>query len=135
MKKTESTIASNLTQKPILSRFIIIAGYPPKSLGIGPIVYQQNYHFVNRSPHLSRFSPGLLVLAPTDIACRPQPQRGVGRLHRLPHHPDQFPAQGDEIRLVAQPGRETFERPGRVVPAPVETTVNERLYAAPQRSE
>src|ERR687893_3224851 len=31
MKKTESRIATNLTQKPILSRFIIMADYPPES--------------------------------------------------------------------------------------------------------
>src|SRR5215210_3185031 len=39
-KKAASTMETNLTQKPSLSRFIIMAGYPPKSSGTETIVYQ-----------------------------------------------------------------------------------------------
>src|SRR5918995_6876499 len=38
-KKAESTIATNLTQKLSLSRFIIMAGYPPGYLPTRTIVY------------------------------------------------------------------------------------------------
>src|SRR5215203_3109929 len=49
--------------------------------------------------------------------CRttPHPQRDLRGLHRLPHRREQFRTQGFQVRLVAQPGGERFERPGRVV--------------------
>src|SRR5215207_5339820 len=40
MKKAESTMATTLTQKLSLSRFIIMVGYPPRSSGAETIVYQ-----------------------------------------------------------------------------------------------
>ncbi len=35
-----------------------------------------------------------------------QPQRGVSRLHRLSHYPNELAAQGLQVRLVPEPGRE-----------------------------
>ena len=48
-----------------------------------------------------------------------QPQRGVFGLHGLPHHAHHLVAQPTEVRLVAQLGREGFERLGGVVLAAV----------------
>src|SRR5215208_5053027 len=64
-----------------------------------------------------------------------QPQRDVGGLHRLPHHPYQVVAQCLKVSFIAQLHREPFERLGCVVFAPVEATVYETLRALPQRSK
>src|SRR5918998_3453508 len=64
-----------------------------------------------------------------------QPQRHKHRLHRLPHYPHHVVPEGVQVRLVAQPGAEGLERPGRVVLAAVEASVDERLDAATQRVE
>src|SRR5215204_7416516 len=64
-----------------------------------------------------------------------QPQRNVGWLHSLPYHTYQVLAQGVQVCLVAQLGREGFQGlPGIVLP-PVETPVYERLYVPPQRGK
>src|SRR5215211_2902584 len=64
-----------------------------------------------------------------------QPQRDVCGLHRLPHHLHQVVAQGVEVSLVSQLGREGCKRLCCVVLAAVEAPVYERLDAAPQRIE
>src|SRR5215210_5284392 len=61
-----------------------------------------------------------------------QPQSDVLRLHCLPHHSHQIVAQGIEVRLVTQRGRERFERLCGVVLVAVEAAVYERLGAPPQ---
>src|SRR5829696_103910 len=66
---------------------------------------------------------------------RTQPQGDVGGLHRLRHHPYEVIIERLQVRLVAQPGREGFERLSRVVLAPVEVTVDKRLDATPQGAE
>jgi hypothetical protein len=64
-----------------------------------------------------------------------QPQREVGWLHSLPYHPHQIVAQGVEVRLVPELGREGFQGLPRVVLPTVEAPIYERLYAPPQGSE
>src|SRR5215212_1010528 len=77
--------------------------------------------------------PGALASLRSGI--RAQPQRDVGWLHGLPHDPDEIAAQGVEVRLVSELGREALQRLPRVVLAAVEASINERLDAAPQRVE
>jgi hypothetical protein len=60
---------------------------------------------------------------------RTQPQRDVGRLHRLPYHPYQAVVQRHQVCLVPQSGGETFQRLPRVVLAAVEAAIDERLDA------
>src|SRR5687768_12603094 len=66
-------------------------------------------------------------LGPLGPAWRPQPQRGVPRLHRLVYHRDQRPAQPVQIRLLAQFRGETLERLCCVVLPPVEAAVDKAL--------
>src|SRR5829696_9460910 len=56
-----------------------------------------------------------------------QPQRDVGGLHRLPHHPHQVVVQRLQVRLVAQLLAESFEGLRRIVLAAVEAAVYEGL--------
>ena len=66
-------------------------------------------YFATPAPNLSteatRYAASLLSrLAGAFIRHRcggPQPQRGVGRLHRLPHHPLHVAAQGLQIGFFA----------------------------------
>src|SRR5215203_3545516 len=64
-----------------------------------------------------------------------QLQRDVRRLHSLPHYRQQFVAQGVEVRLVAQLGREGFQGLSRIVLPAVEAAVYESLYASAQGVE
>src|SRR5215218_8736903 len=83
-----------------------------------------------------RFGRSLLVY---DLAlrggARTQPQRDVGRLHRLFYHPYQVGVQRLQVCLIPQSGGELFERLSCVVLPPVEAAVNERLVATTQRVE
>src|SRR5829696_10575093 len=63
-----------------------------------------------------------------------QPQRDVGRLHRLPHHAYEVVVQRFDIRLVPEFGGEFFEGLRGLVLAPVNAAVYERLDASPRRS-
>src|SRR5215211_1769668 len=63
---------------------------------------------------------------------RAQPKRDVGRLHRLPHDPEEVLAQGVEIRLVSKLGREGLQRLYRIVVPTEEAAVDKALDAAPQ---
>jgi hypothetical protein len=54
-----------------------------------------------------------------------QPQRDVGWLYRLPNHTHQVVAQGVQIRLVSELGREGLQGLGCVVLAAVEAPVYE----------
>jgi hypothetical protein len=56
-----------------------------------------------------------------------QPQGDVRRLHRLPHHPYQIVAQGVEVRLVPELGREDFERLSSVILTAVKAPIDEGL--------
>ena len=60
-----------------------------------------------------------------------QPQRDVVWLHRFPDHPYEVIAQGIEVRLVSELGREGFQGLSSVVLLAVEAAVYERLYAMP----
>ena len=64
-----------------------------------------------------------------------QPQRGVCWLHRLPNHPHQIVAQGVQVYLVTQLGREGFECLSSVVFPAVEAAIYKRPDASPQRAE
>ena len=57
------------------------------------------------------------------------------RLHRFRYHASKLVGQRLEVRLVAEPGGESFEGLSRVVLPSVETPVNKGLDAAPQRVE
>src|SRR3712207_8933922 len=59
----------------------------------------------------------------------------VSRLHRLPHHRHQVVAQGVEVRLVPELGREGFHGLGCIVLAAVETPVYEGLRSEEHTSE
>src|SRR5215210_682374 len=61
-----------------------------------------------------------------------QPQRDVGGLHRLPHHPYQVVAQGVQVCLISELGREGFERLCCVVLPAIEAPVYEALNATTQ---
>src|SRR5215210_6328655 len=75
------------------------------------------------------------VLASLWSGIRPQPQRDVGWLHRPPHDPDEVVAQGVEVRLVSELGREALQRLYRIVLPTVEAAVDKALDAAPRRVE
>jgi hypothetical protein len=60
-----------------------------------------------------------------------QPQRRLGRLHRLVDHGQQLGGQGVQVDLVAQAGREPLDGAGGVVAAAVEAPVDQVLDAAP----
>src|SRR5215218_473664 len=77
--------------------------------------------------------PGALASLRSGI--RAQPQRDVGWLHGLPHDPDEVFAQGVEVRLVSELGREALQRLYRIVLPTVEAAVDKALDAAPQRVE
>jgi hypothetical protein len=47
---------------------------------------------------------------------RAQPQRHMGRLHRLPYHPYKLVVQRFKIGLVSQPDREGFDGLYGIVP-------------------
>src|SRR6266511_1816233 len=64
-----------------------------------------------------------------------QPQRHLGRLHRLLDHPQQFSRQDLQVDLLAQPRAERLDRLGGVVAAPVEAPVDRPLDAAAGRLE
>ena len=64
-----------------------------------------------------------------------QPQRDVGRLHRLVYHSYEVVAQCIQIRLVSELGRQGFESLSGVVLLAVEAPVYEGLYATPQGIE
>src|SRR5215203_204630 len=66
---------------------------------------------------------------------RAQPQSDVGGLHRPPYDLDEVFAQGVEIRLVSELGREALQRLYRIVLPTVEAAVDKALDAAPQRVE
>jgi hypothetical protein len=66
---------------------------------------------------------------------RDEPQGDVGGLHRLPDHARQVVAQGVQIGLVAQRGREGFQGLPRVVLPTVEATVYEGLDVVSQGVE
>src|SRR5918998_1064589 len=66
---------------------------------------------------------------------RLQPQRDMLRLHRRPDDREQIRVQLCQVRLLAQPGREVFERPPGIVLLAIETPVYSRLDAPPQRVE
>src|SRR5215210_3963472 len=59
----------------------------------------------------------------------------MGRLHSLPDDFQQIVAQGIQIYLVPQAATESRQDAGRVVLAPVKTTIYEILEATPQRIE
>src|SRR5215203_3696515 len=59
----------------------------------------------------------------------------VFRLHRRSKDRKQLHVQLLQVRLVAQSGREVFQRPPGVVLLAIETPVYETLYAPPQRVE
>ena len=58
-----------------------------------------------------------------------QPQRHPIRLHGVLNHADEVVGKVLEIHLITQANRELLNRPGRVVPVPVEAAVNEPLNA------
>ena len=64
-----------------------------------------------------------------------QPQRDVGRLHRLPYHSHQILLQRLEVRLVPELDGEGFQGLLCVVLPPVEAAVDEGLDATSQRVE
>jgi hypothetical protein len=64
-----------------------------------------------------------------------QPQGDVGRLHGLPHHPDEIIAECVEVGFVAKLGREGVQGLGSVVLAAVEAPIYEGLDAPPEGSE
>src|ERR671913_2341395 len=83
-----------------------------------------------------RFGRSLLVYDLALRGCaRTQPQRDVGRLHRLFYHPYQVGVQRLQVCLIPQSGGELFERLSCVVLPPVEAAVYERLVATTQRVE
>lgn len=59
----------------------------------------------------------------------------MGWLHSVPHHTHQLLAQGVEIGLIPELGRERFECLPCIVFVAVETTVYDGLDTAPQGSE
>src|SRR5215211_2653072 len=65
-KNAASTMDNNFTQKPILSRFIIMAGYPPRSSPTEAIVYHVATDDRGRNPPASRsfenIPPGVFIL-------------------------------------------------------------------------
>jgi hypothetical protein len=65
-------------------------------------LYRRSLRWPRR--HLSR------SLVPLWSGILAQPQRDVGWLHGLPHHPDEVVTQGIEIRLVSKLGREGRKR-------------------------
>src|SRR5215217_1606600 len=62
-----------------------------------------------------------------------QPQRDVLRLHRLPDHTYQVIAQGVQVSLVSELGRESLQRLCGVVLPTVEAPIYEALDAMSQR--
>ena len=56
-------------------------------------------------------------------------------MQRLLHHRQQVSRQHLHLHFVPQPGAETRERAHRVIFAPLEAPVDERLDAPPQRLE
>ena len=60
-----------------------------------------------------------------------QPQRRCGRLHGLVDDCQQFGRQGAQLDLVPQAGAERRHRPGSVIAAPIEASVDQVLDAAP----
>src|SRR5918995_3784793 len=67
-KNAASTMATNLTQKLSLSRFIIMAVYPPGSSGAEPIVYHVTANDRGRDPPAG----GSLENAPLGISILPR---------------------------------------------------------------
>jgi hypothetical protein len=59
-----------------------------------------------RTPQ-DRALPNLLLAFRSSVGA--QPERDVGRLHRLPYHARKVVAQRLQVRLVAKPGGEGFE--------------------------
>ena len=57
------------------------------------------------------------------------------RLHRFPHHTYQIVAQGLEVCLVPELGREGFQGLPRVVLTALEASIYERLNSSPQGAE
>jgi hypothetical protein len=80
-----------------------------------------------------RYKGDLLGLHARDFTLRrrlgTQPQRDVGGLHSLPHHPHQFLIQRFEVRLISQLHGEGFEGLPGVVLVAVEAAVYEGLNA------
>jgi hypothetical protein len=74
-------------------------------------------------------------MLPLRSRLRAQPQRDVGWLHSLPNYVHQIFAQGLQIRLVSDLGREGFKGLSSVVLPTVEAPVYEALDASPQRIE
>ena len=66
---------------------------------------------------------------------RSKPQRGLGRLHGLVDDRQQLTAEGVEVDLIAQAGRERLDGLGGVVLAAVEAPIHHRLDAAAGRLE
>ena len=59
-------------------------------------------------------------------------QRDVSGLHCLSNHSQEIVAQGIELCLVPDLGREGFQGLSSVIFAPVEESIYEALYATPQ---
>jgi hypothetical protein len=58
------------------------------------------------------------------VGRRRQPQRHLDRLHRLLDHGSQLGGEAIQVDLLAQAGRESLDRAGGVIVAPVEATVD-----------
>src|SRR5919112_3940008 len=64
-----------------------------------------------------------------------QPQRDVGRLHRLPHYVHQFVIQRLQVRLIPQLCSEGLQGLSCIILPAVEAAVNEALHPPTQRVE
>src|SRR5919112_3143080 len=64
-----------------------------------------------------------------------QPQRDVGRLHRLPHYVHQFVIQSLQVRLIPQLCSEGLQGLSCIILPAVEAAVNEALHPPTQRVE
>ncbi len=91
--------------------------------------------YANHRTDATRYEGNLLGLFTRAFTLRrciwAQPQRYVGRLHRLFYHAHRIIADCVQVSFVAQLGREGFQGLSSIVLAAVEAPVDERLYTPP----
>src|SRR3712207_5687807 len=90
---------------------------------------------MNLIPYQTRSKSLLVFLRALTGRIGTQPQRNVCGLHRLPYHRHEIVAQGVEVRLVSELGREGFQGLCDVVFAAVEAPIDKSLDAASEWAE
>src|ERR687896_639047 len=78
-----------------------------------------------RAPSVARLSDTVLGVPRSFAEIGPKPKRDVLRLHRLLHRVHQILAQGVQVCLIPELGRESLKGLCRIVLPAVEAAINE----------